>query len=81
MKDVKVQADGKIVLGGFLINNQNTFEMALARINSDGSIDNSFGTNGMVSFNIGNGKDFGEALAIQDDGKVIIAGYSVRKTE
>lgn len=35
----------------------------------------------MVSFNIGNGNDFGEALAIQDDGKVIIPGYSVRETE
>lgn len=81
VKNVKVQDDGKIVLGGFLINNQNTFEMALARINSDGSIDNSFGTVGMVSFNIGNGNDFGEALAIQDDGKVIIPGYSVRETE
>lgn len=81
VKNVKVQDDGKIVLGGFLINNQNTFEIALARISSDGSIDNSFGTVGMVSFNIGNGNDFGEALAIQDDGKVIIAGYSVRETE
>lgn len=55
--------------------------MELARINSDGSIDNRFKTDGMVSFNIGNGNDFGEALAIQDDGKVIIAGYSVGKTE
>lgn len=81
VKNVKAQDDGKIVLGGFLINNQNTFEIALARISSDGSIDNSFGTVGMVSFNIGNGNDFGEALAIQDDGKVIIAGYSVRETE
>lgn len=75
VKDVKIQNDGKIVLGGFLIDDLSIFEMALARLNSDGSIDNSFGTDGMVYFNIGNGNDFGEALAIQDDGKILLGGH------
>lgn len=46
-----VQADGKIVLGGCEVPNH----MELARYNEDGTIDDSFGTNGLTGFLYGSG--------------------------
>lgn len=75
VKDIAVQNDDKIVLTGMLINGTSTFEIATARLNADGSADNSFGTNGKVRFNIGNGNDFSEGVAVQEDGKILIGGH------
>lgn len=72
-RDLALQADGKIVLSGFAIGS--VYQFAAARLNADGTIDNTFGTNGMVAFNIGSGNDFGEAVAVQNDGKILIGGH------
>ncbi len=70
-----LQNDGKIVVASSLDDN-GTIDFGLARFNSDGTIDNSFGTGGVVSTNTGD--SFGEilSLAIQTDGKIIAAGHS-----
>ena len=75
VKDLAMQIDGKILLGGLLQSN-NLYKMAAARINADGSLDNSFGTNGKVFFNIGNSNDFAEGIDVQSDGKIIIGGHT-----
>ena len=76
VKDLAMQDDGKVLLAGFLFNATNfIYEMAAARINVDGSSDNSFGTNGKVHFNIGNGNDFAEGIAVQADGKIVLGGH------
>lgn len=70
---VDVQSDGKIMLAGFATNG--TFsEIALARLNANGSPDGSFGSGGKVITSIGGatGEIFG--LATQSDGKVVVAG-------
>jgi uncharacterized delta-60 repeat protein len=64
---VAVQDDGKIVVGGFATGSG----MVLGRFNANGTVDNSFGTNG-VEF-VGTG-DQGRAMAIQSDGKILLAG-------
>ena len=71
-----LQSDGKIVVASSIDDNGTT-DFGLARFNSDGTIDNSFGTGGVVSTNTGD--SFGEilSLAIQTDGKIIAAGHSV----
>lgn len=74
VKDMAIQNDGKIVLAGFAISSA-LYKMAAARLNSDGSLDNSFGTNGKVIFNIGYGNDFAEGVVIQDDGKIVLGGH------
>jgi uncharacterized delta-60 repeat protein len=71
---VAIQDDGKIVVaGGALSFSVNTFLFSLARYNSDGSLDASFGTGGKVATNFGNGAG-ANAIAIQSDGKIVIGG-------
>ena len=57
------------------MNVNGTSDFALARFNSNGTIDNSFGNGGVVSTHTG---DYGEilSLAIQSDGKIIAVGHS-----
>ncbi len=47
-------------------------DFALARYNSDGSLDGTFGSGGKVTTAIGNGDDIGESVAIQSDGKIVL---------
>jgi uncharacterized delta-60 repeat protein len=69
-----IQPDGKILLGGACSNGSNR-DFCIARFNSDGTLDTSFGTNGKVIQNIGSADDYGNSLAIQPDGKILLGGY------
>jgi len=71
--DVKVQPDGKVVVAGWTGGSGSKF--ALVRYNTDGSLDSSFGVNGIVLTNITKGStDLALQVAIQPDGKIIAAG-------
>lgn len=61
-----VEREGKIIAVGQSSNN-----WALARYNPDGSLDNSFGTNGLVVQSPGNRLD---AVVTLPDGKILVAG-------
>ena len=75
--ELAVQPDGKIVLGGSirLTPNVTGFDFAVARLNSNGTLDNSFGFNGRYTANI-SGDDYARAVLLQPDGKIILAGES-----
>ena len=70
---VLIQPDGKILVGGM---GGSILDFALARLNSDGSLDTSFGTGGKVSTAIGASTDSISALALQSDGKILAAGFA-----
>jgi len=70
----KVQADGKIVLAGYQEIN-NSKDMMVARYNNDGSPDLSFGNNGVVLIDFGTDSDAAWCMELQDDGKIVVAGY------
>ncbi|HUR98153.1 MAG TPA: hypothetical protein VMZ26_08835 [Pyrinomonadaceae bacterium] len=71
---IAVQADGKIVVAGTAIG------FAIARLNSDGTIDNTFGTGGMVSFRFASNDGAKlESMALQADGRVVLLGTSSDK--
>ncbi|HYH50024.1 MAG TPA: Ig-like domain-containing protein [Acidimicrobiia bacterium] len=75
---IAVQADGKIVVAGHTFGaNENA---VVARYNANGTLDNSFGGDGIVTTDLG-GYDSASALAIQDDGKLVIAGMTFGQTE
>ena len=70
-----MQTDGKIVLAGNSFNGANS-DFAVVRYNTDGSLDTTFGTNGKVVTPIGTGNEFGYSVALQTDGKIVVAGSS-----
>ncbi|MDZ4255531.1 MAG: putative Ig domain-containing protein [Sulfuritalea sp.] len=70
-----VQADGKFVVAGRTDSGSN-YDIAVARYNADGSLDTSFSGDGRLTTAIGAGDDSGMGVAIQADGKVVVAGYS-----
>jgi len=75
-----VQSDGKIVVAGSavkaIIENGNVHRFIVARYTSDGVLDESFGTGGSATTEVGLGTDTANAIAIQSDGKILAAGIS-----
>ncbi|BAY22680.1 hypothetical protein NIES2100_24430 [Calothrix sp. NIES-2100] len=67
--------DGKIVVGGTASNGTNN-DFALARYNSNGTLDTSFGNAGRVLTPIGTSFDWVNSIAVQSDGKIVVAGYA-----
>ncbi|MCB0759583.1 MAG: T9SS type A sorting domain-containing protein, partial [Flavobacteriales bacterium] len=76
---VAIQVDGKIVVAGYASNGTDD-DLALTRYNTNGTLDNSFGMDGKVTTAFGTGDDHGYAVAIQPDGKILVAGDAFNGT-
>jgi uncharacterized delta-60 repeat protein len=77
-RDVAIQSDGKIVVGGSFSPSAGQVDFMLSRFNSaDGSLDTSFGTGGSaVSSGIGiNPMEVG--MALDPDGRIVVAGSTL----
>ena len=53
------------------------FDFALARYNSDGSLDTTFGSEGKVTTSFGSSDAFGTGAVLQPDGRVIVVGQNL----
>ncbi|KAF5045184.1 hypothetical protein DSECCO2_483880 [anaerobic digester metagenome] len=65
---IKIQGDGKILIGGMFNSYNGIARSRIARLNADGTLDESFNA-GIITGN------FVEECAIQSDGKIIIGGH------
>lgn len=74
-RSVMIQNDGKIVVVGFSFD-FTTRVFAAVRFNTNGSLDNSFDNDGIVTTSIGSNDDAGYAAALQSDGKIVVTGYT-----
>jgi uncharacterized delta-60 repeat protein len=74
---VAVQADDKLLVAGELRSSTglSRSDAFITRFYSSGLIDSSFGENGSIRLWIGN-FNAARAIAVQPDGKIVIAGYS-----
>jgi uncharacterized delta-60 repeat protein len=76
IQSILQQSDGKILATGSVGSTFMAFpfrsEVGLLRYNSDGSLDTSFGSNGIVTTNINN-SNRGKAVIEQNDGKILVA--------
>ncbi len=70
---IAIQADGKTVVVGST-RHAAGIDFAVARYNPDGSLDTSFDGDGRVTTDFGNIFEVGSAVAIQADGKIVVAG-------
>lgn len=72
------QPDGKfLIVGARNVTGQGS-NFALLRFHGDGAADTAFGANGVVTTDFGGQglNDYGYAVALQDDGKIVVAGIS-----
>ncbi len=71
----KVQSDGKAVAAGYTSNGTD-YDFAIARYNTDGSLDKSFSIDGRQTTGFGSGNDYASSMAIQKDGKIVVVGFA-----
>jgi uncharacterized delta-60 repeat protein/RHS repeat-associated protein len=79
---VAIQPDDKIIVAGYTSANGNDF--ALARFNSDGTLDNSnditpdsnFDNDGKLTTDFSGAADYGRSIVLQPDGRIIVAGQT-----
>ncbi|MFI3187362.1 MAG: hypothetical protein QX198_15415 [Methylococcaceae bacterium] len=73
---IRPLTDGKFITVGV-----NSGDFAVARYNSDGNLDNTFGTDGKVTTSVYSSKDVAYAVAVQADGKLLVAGNGDNSNE
>jgi uncharacterized delta-60 repeat protein len=73
---IAIQSDGKVVAVGYSGNGNTGSDFAVARLNPNGSLDTTFGGTGKIITPIVNQDfiSFATAVAIQADGKIVVAG-------
>ncbi|HYK44686.1 MAG TPA: hypothetical protein VEV83_05945, partial [Parafilimonas sp.] len=69
-----LQADGKIVVAG-TSSDSNEGDFAVARYNSDGELDSSFGVDGKLMTDLNDSSDHASSVNVLDDGKILVTGY------
>ncbi|MFN6964931.1 MAG: FG-GAP-like repeat-containing protein [Pyrinomonadaceae bacterium] len=76
VNDIAIQTDDKLVLTGTTRSTPNT-DVAVIRLNYSGTLDTTFNGTGKIFIGIGSGNnDGGTGLALQPDGKIVVAGYT-----
>ncbi|GHJ42862.1 hypothetical protein Cs7R123_02040 [Catellatospora sp. TT07R-123] len=75
--DVVIQRDGRIVVVGGAKDGSGDAVFAAARYLPGGALDPAFGTGGTVLINISGGDAMATAVALQADGKIVLAGTAI----
>jgi uncharacterized delta-60 repeat protein len=71
-----IQADGKIVVSGYIRSGNSDSDFVAARLNANGNPDTEFNEDGIARIAISSYADEARAMVIQEDGKIILAGYA-----
>ena len=78
IRALRVQGDGKMVFGGFARGPSGNSTFGVARVDRDLIPDFSFGEDGRkiydLPYGVGGGNDLGAALALDHDGRIVVAG-------
>ena len=74
VRAMAIQSDGKIVVAGSSYKGGTGYDFAIVRYNPDGTLDLTFNGDGIVTTNVGSTSDYAYAMAIQSDGKIVVAG-------
>ncbi len=77
--DIAIQGDGKILIVGQTQNGSNV-DFGVARLNPDGTLDSSFDNDGLVVHSLESGSDTGWSIALQVDGRILVAGRATPAT-
>ena len=80
VRAMKLQADGKIVMAGSGIFGAEGGNFTLIRYKTDGTLDNTFGTGGIVNIDFYGNEDEAECLTILPDNKILVGGIATLTT-
>lgn len=73
---VRIQPDGKILAAGHIGNGLLWFSALIARFNTDGTLDNTFGNNGIVNKNVNNVDDEFFDMQLTPDNNILLTGFT-----
>ena len=79
INSLALQADGKIVAGGMLATSElggNHWIVAMGRYNSDGSLDSTFGSGGIVTTDAVDWRSEIQGIAVTPTGEILATGYA-----
>jgi uncharacterized delta-60 repeat protein len=75
-QSIAVQNDGKILVAGFTFHGgiiETAYDYSIVRLNADGTVDHSYGSDGRMLINAEVSIDQGYTLAVQPDGKLLMS--------
>ncbi len=77
-RDVAVQSDGRIIVVGYTRASPTVldYDFAISRYNSDGTLDGTFGENGIVTIDLYGRVDQAHRVAIQADDRIVVGGHA-----
>ncbi|WP_457630079.1 hypothetical protein [Oceanithermus sp.] len=73
---VAVDGEGRVLVAGRSFVAGHGDDLIVIRLNSDGSLDGKFGTNGVFSYDGGNGDDGAFELTLDPSGRIVVTGYT-----
>ena len=74
-----IQPDGKILVAGYTDTDSTYWDFVVARYNTNGSLDQSFGVEGAATADFGTTQDEGVAVALAPDGKIVVVGSTLEQ--
>jgi len=74
LTNATLQADGKLVLVGYDLQSGANENWAVARLNTNGSLDTSFSTDGVTLLDFNGSADYARDVVIQSDGRIVVMG-------
>ncbi len=75
-EDLLIDDNDNILITGYILQTATDYRMAVWRYDTTGKIDSTFGTQGVSSFTGGLNMDFGVAIAIDNNQKIVVVGGS-----
>jgi uncharacterized delta-60 repeat protein len=79
IRSLAVQPDGKLLAAGYTWNGNNaSYDFAVVRYNSNGSLDTSFANAGKAVTSMSNGDDIASGMLVQPDGKIVVVGSTFK---
>jgi uncharacterized delta-60 repeat protein len=71
-----LQADGKLVVAGGTLKSGTFFKFTLERFNTDGTLDTTFDTDGIVNTILNTRSDAARTVTLDADGKILVGGFT-----
>ena len=76
---VALQADGRLVVAGIVQSAAGDFDFGVVRYQSDGALDTSFATGGLLIHGVRDIDESAAGVAVQADGKIVVVGQATSR--